>query len=63
MHKSSDPPLWPLLAVVTIAAAIMSCVRSSGTAPVGMEIALFGVRWLEIAAFALLGRSLFRSRR
>lgn len=61
MHKSPHRPLWPLLAVVTIAAAILSYVRSSGYAQIGMEIALFGIRWLGIAAFALLGRSLFRS--
>lgn len=63
MHKSSNRPLWPLLVAVTIAAAVMSYIRSSGTAGAGMEIALFAVRWLGIAAFALLGRSLFRSRR
>lgn len=61
MRKSPDRPIWPLLSAVTLAAAIISYIRSTGAAPVGMEVALFAVRWLGIAAFALLGRLLFRS--
>ena len=55
-------PLWPLLTAVTLAAVILYVVRERGDGPLMHELGVFSGTWLCIAAFALLGRAIFRRR-
>ena len=60
--KQNGRPLWPLLATVTLSAVILYVVRERGDRPWPIELGVFAGTWVCMAAFALLGRALFRRR-
>ncbi|WP_375194873.1 hypothetical protein [Sphingobium sp.] len=54
--------LWPLLTAVTIAALAISYWRAPDDAALATLAALFAMRWIFIAAFAMFGRAIFNRR-
>jgi polyferredoxin len=55
-------PIWPLLSAVTIAALAISYLRAPEDTALPSLAALFAMRWIFIAAFAMFGRAIFSRR-
>jgi hypothetical protein len=53
-------PIWPLLALVTLASLALSLARYTGQPVWPAEVLAFAFRWAFIAAFAMFGRAIFR---